>query len=43
MAPRSSPQSPAAALNNFPIFFGNVMTTDEAASRLVAAEQRKTA
>jgi ureidoacrylate peracid hydrolase len=33
----------AASLNNFLIFFGDVMTTDEAASRLVATEQRKTA
>ncbi len=33
----------AASLNNFLIFFGDVMTTDEAASRLVSAEQRKTA
>jgi ureidoacrylate peracid hydrolase len=33
----------AASLNNFLIFFGDVMTADEAASRLVPAEQRKTA
>jgi ureidoacrylate peracid hydrolase len=33
----------AASLNNFLIFFGDVMTIDEAASRLVPAEQRKTA
>jgi ureidoacrylate peracid hydrolase len=33
----------AASLNNFLIFFGDVMTTDEASSRLIAAEQRKTA
>jgi ureidoacrylate peracid hydrolase len=33
----------AASLNNFLIFFGDVMTTDEAAARLVPAEQRKTA
>ncbi len=33
----------AASLNNFMIFFGDVMTTDEAAARLVPAAQRKTA
>jgi ureidoacrylate peracid hydrolase len=33
----------AASLNNFLIFFGDVMTTDEASSRLVSAAQRKTA
>jgi ureidoacrylate peracid hydrolase len=33
----------AASLNNFLIFFGDVMTTDEASSRLIAAEQRRTA
>jgi ureidoacrylate peracid hydrolase len=33
----------AASLNNFLIFFGDVMTTDEAASRLVPEAQRKTA
>jgi ureidoacrylate peracid hydrolase len=33
----------AASLNNFLIFFGDVMTTDEAAARLIPAEQRKTA
>lgn len=33
----------AASLNNFLIFFGDVMTVDEAAARLVPAEQRKTA
>jgi len=33
----------AASLNNFMIFFGDVMTVDEAAARLVAAKQRKTA
>jgi ureidoacrylate peracid hydrolase len=33
----------AASLNNFLIFFGDVMTTDEATSRLVPAAQRKTA
>ena len=33
----------AASLNNFLIFFGDVMTTDEAASRLIPTEQRKTA
>ena len=36
-------QEHAASLNNFLIFFGDVMTTDEAASRLIPAEQRKTA
>ena len=33
----------AASLNNFLIFFGDVMTTDEAAARLAPAAQRKTA
>jgi ureidoacrylate peracid hydrolase len=33
----------AASLNNFLIFFGDVMSTDEATARLVAAAQRKTA
>src|SRR5215203_1747830 len=33
----------AASLNNFLVFFGDVMTTDEAAARLVPAAQRKTA
>ena len=32
-----------ASLNNFLIFFGDVMTTDEAAARLVPVAQRKTA
>jgi ureidoacrylate peracid hydrolase len=33
----------AASLNNFMIFFGDVMNTDEAAARLVPVSQRKTA
>jgi len=33
----------AASLNNFLIFFGDVMTTDEAVARLVPVMQRKTA
>jgi ureidoacrylate peracid hydrolase len=33
----------AASLNNFMIFFGDVMTTDDAISRLVPMDQRKTA
>jgi ureidoacrylate peracid hydrolase len=33
----------AASLNNFLIFFGDVMTTDEAAARLVPVAQRKSA
>jgi ureidoacrylate peracid hydrolase len=33
----------AAALNTFLMFFGDVMTTDEAIARLVPAAQRKTA
>lgn len=33
----------AASLNNFLIFFGDVMTTDEAVSRLVPVAQRRTA
>ena len=32
-----------ASLNNFLIFFGDVMTTDEAIGRLVPVMQRKTA
>lgn len=38
-----SDEEHAASLNNFLIFFGDVMTVDEAAARLVPAEQRKTA
>jgi ureidoacrylate peracid hydrolase len=33
----------AASLNNFLIFFGDVMTVDETPARLVPAEQRKSA
>ena len=33
----------AASLNNFLMFFGDVMTTDEAVARLVPVAQRKTA
>lgn len=33
----------AASLNNFLIFFGDVMTTDEAIGRLAPVQQRKTA
>ena len=33
----------AASLNNFVIFFGDVMSTQEATARLVAVEQRKSA
>lgn len=33
----------AATLNNFALFFGDVMTTDEVIARLVPAETRKTA
>jgi ureidoacrylate peracid hydrolase len=33
----------AAALNNFIIFFGDVLTTDEAVARLAPADARKTA
>ena len=33
----------AATLNNFMLFFGDVMTADEAIGRLVAAESRKSA
>jgi ureidoacrylate peracid hydrolase len=33
----------AASLNNFLVFFGDVMTTDEAIARLVPVAQRKTA
>jgi len=33
----------AATLNTFAIFFGDVMSTDDAIARLVALEQRKTA
>jgi ureidoacrylate peracid hydrolase len=33
----------AAALNNFLLFFGDVMTTDEAVARIVPVERRRTA
>jgi ureidoacrylate peracid hydrolase len=33
----------AATLNSFMIFFGDVMSTDEAIARLVPAAQRKSA
>ena len=33
----------AAALNNFLMFFGDVMSTDEATARLVPVAKRKTA
>jgi ureidoacrylate peracid hydrolase len=33
----------AATLNTFMLFFGDVMTTDEAVARLVPVEKRKTA
>ena len=33
----------AAALNNFLLFFGDVMTTDEAVARLAPVERRRTA
>jgi ureidoacrylate peracid hydrolase len=33
----------AATLNNFALFFGDVMTSDEVAARLVPAQNRKTA
>jgi ureidoacrylate peracid hydrolase len=38
-----SDEEHAASLNNFLIFFGDVMTTDEAVARLVPVAQRKTA
>jgi ureidoacrylate peracid hydrolase len=38
-----SDEEHAASLNNFMIFFGDVLTTDEAAAKLVAVERRKTA
>jgi ureidoacrylate peracid hydrolase len=38
-----SDEEHAASLNNFMIFFGDVLTTDEAAARLVPVERRKTA
>jgi ureidoacrylate peracid hydrolase len=38
-----SDEEHAAALNTFMIYFGDVMTTDEAAARLVRARERKTA
>jgi len=33
----------AATLNSFAIFFGDVMSTEEAAARLVPVSQRRTA
>jgi ureidoacrylate peracid hydrolase len=38
-----SDEEHAATLNNFALFFGDVMTADEAAARLVAAPGRRTA
>jgi ureidoacrylate peracid hydrolase len=38
-----SDEEHAASLNNFLIYFGDVMTTDEATARLVPISQRKTA
>ena len=38
-----SDEEHAASLNNFMVFFGDVMNTDEAAARLVPVAQRKTA
>ena len=38
-----SDEEHAASLNNFQIFFGDVMTSDEIVARLVPVEQRKTA
>jgi ureidoacrylate peracid hydrolase len=38
-----SDEEHAASLNNFMIYFGDVMTTDEAAARLVPVAQRKSA
>jgi ureidoacrylate peracid hydrolase len=38
-----SDEEHAATLNNFQIFFGDVMTSDEVVKRLVPVEQRKTA
>ena len=39
----STDEEHAATLNNFMLFFGDVMTVDEAISRLVSARGRKTA
>jgi ureidoacrylate peracid hydrolase len=38
-----SDEAHAASLNNFVVYFGDVMTTDDAISRLVPAEKRQTA
>src|SRR5262249_6667717 len=38
-----SDEAHAATLNNFAVFFGDVMTADEAISRLLPAQNRKTA
>ena len=38
-----SDETHAASLDNFVVYFGDVMTTDEAAARLVAAEKRQSA
>jgi ureidoacrylate peracid hydrolase len=38
-----SDETHAASLNNFVVYFGDVMTTDETLSRLVPAEKRQTA
>jgi ureidoacrylate peracid hydrolase len=38
-----SDETHAASLNNFVIYFGDVMTTDEATTRLAPAEKRQSA
>jgi ureidoacrylate peracid hydrolase len=39
----SSDEAHAASLNNFVVYFGDVLTTDEVIARLVPAEKRQTA
>jgi ureidoacrylate peracid hydrolase len=39
----STDEEHAATLNNFMLFFGDVMTVDEAIARLVPAKSRKRA
>jgi len=38
-----SDETHANSLNNFVVYFGDVMTTDETLSRLVPADKRQTA
>jgi ureidoacrylate peracid hydrolase len=39
----SSDETHAASLNNFVVYFGDVLTTDDTIARLVPAEKRQSA